>query len=222
MDYVGSAVMFQTVAWSSSCCADFPSLSITSSAMRLDALHLMLLAASTSAIGTPDCVRPAPHPSSLPTIADCEKLLQLITVVARMQRNMPLTWSRHPPGVAGQKLPAYFSYGTGNECEFVVDARGGSEVEHVEDVFPTGDVVFVGRDIVETCLVGEAGAEDTVGSDMVGPRGVVELRLRKKGVERVADGSLNLLNGTLLGLNGTDESMLMRTLERVENVSGIA
>lgn len=139
-----------------------------------------------------------------------------------MQRNIPLTWSRHPPGVAGQKLPAYFSYDKGNECEFVVDVKGGSEVEYVEDVFPMGDIVFVGRDIVETCLMGEAGVGDTVGSDMVGPRGVVELRLRKKGVERVADGSLSLLNGTLFGLNGTDEAMLMRTLERAENGRGIA
>lgn len=78
------------------------------------------------------------------------------------------------------------------------------QVEDEEDVFPTGDVVFVGRDIVLTCLIGEAKAEDTVGSNMVGPRGVLELRLRKKGIEKAADGSLNLLNGTLLSLNGTD------------------
>ena len=133
-----------------------------------------------------------------------------------------MTWSRHPPQISGQTLPAFFNYGSGNECEFVADVNGGSEVEYMGDVFPTGDVVFIGRAIVETCLVGEAGAGDTIGSDVVGPRGIVRLRLRKKGLERAADGSLDLLNGTLFGLNGTDGSMLMRTLERAENVSGVA
>lgn len=173
--------------------------------MRLHALHLyiLLIAPFTSTIGIPDCVRPAPPPASLPTIADCDKLLRLIATVARLQHNVPLIWSRHPPETGGQKLPAYFSYGVGNECEFIVDVNGGNEFGHVEDVFPTGDVVFIGRNIVQTCLVGEAGAEDTVGSDAVGPREVLRLRLRKKGVERVAGGSLNLLNGTLLHLDST-------------------
>lgn len=180
--------------------------------MRLHGLHLLLLAPFVSAIGTPDCVRPPPPPPSIPTIADCDKLLQLVAITARLQRNMPLTWSRHPPGVAGQQLPAYFSYGTGNECEFIVDVKSGREGEFEEDVFPLGDVVFVGRDVVETCLVGEARAEDTIGSDAIGPRQVLQLRLRKKGVEGVAGGSLDLLNGT----------MLTKTLDRVENVSGIA
>ncbi len=180
--------------------------------MRLHGLHLLLLAPFVSAIGTPDCVRPPPPPPSIPTIADCDKLLQLVAITARLQRNMPLTWSRHPPGVAGQQLPAYFSYGTGNECEFIVDVKSGREGEFEEDVFPTGDVVFVGRDVVETCLVGEARAEDTIGSDAIGPRQVLQLRLRKKGVEGVAGGFLDLLNGT----------MLTKTLDRVENVSGIA
>ena len=73
--------------------------------------------------------------------------------------------------------------------------NGGSEAE---DVFPTGDVVFIGRDIVLTCLVGEASAEDTVGSNAVGPREVVRVTLRKKGV---AGRSLQLLNGTLIDFN---------------------
>lgn len=103
-----------------------------------------------------------------------------------------------------------------------MDVKRGREGDHVEDVFPTGDVVFVGRYIVETCLVGEAGAGDTIGSDVVGPRGVIELRLRKKGVENVADGSLNLLNGTLLSSNWTDGAVLIRTLDKAENISGIA
>lgn len=81
--------------------------------------------------------------------------------------------------------------------------KGGREAEDEEDVFPTGDVVFIGRDIVQTCLVGEAGVEGTIGSDAVGPREVVVLRMRKRGA---AGGFLDLLNGTLVGLNGTDEA----------------
>lgn len=190
--------------------------------MRLHAFGLLLLAPLSSTIGIPDCVRPVPPPTSLPTIADCDKLIQLIETVAHLQHNRPLTWSRHPPGIAGQMLPAYFSYEAGNDCEFVVDVKGGREVEYEDDVFPTGDVGFIGRYIVETCLVGEAGAEDTVGSDAVGPRQVVQVRLRKKGLERTVGGSLDLLNGTMLGLNGTDGGMLVMTLKRTQNVSEIA
>lgn len=141
-----------------------------------------------------------------------------------MQHNMPRTWSRHP--TAGQQqLPAYFfsSSSTGNECEFVVDVERGREVEHEEDVFPTGDVVFVGRYIVQACLVGEVEEEGTVGSDIVGPRGVMRLRLRKKGVDGgAAGGYLQLVNRTLLHSNESDRTMLMRTLDEAENVGAVA
>ena len=190
--------------------------------MHLHALQLLLLAPFASTIGVPDCLRPAPPPTSLPTIADCDRVLQLITVIARLQRNRPLTWSRHPPATAGQQLPAYFSHSADNDCEFVVDVKGGREAEGAEDVFPTGDVVFIGRYIVETCLMGEAGMGDTVGSDAVGPKEVVQVRLRKKGMDGVAGGSLSLVSGTLLGWNGTDGARLVKTLEQAENVSGIA
>ena len=129
-------------------------------------LLLHLLAATTSAIGVPNCEHPAPPPASLPTIADCHRLLRLIAVVARLQHDTPLTWSRDPPQTAGQQLPAYFSSGSGNECEFVVDVDGGAG-EEAADVFPTGDVVGVGWDNLLTCLVGAAGS---VGSCFLGPR----------------------------------------------------
>ena len=190
--------------------------------MRRHALYLLLLASLTLAVGQPDCVRPAPPPSSVPTIGDCNRLLRLLAVVARLQHNMPLTWSRHPPGTAGQQLPAYFSIGTGNECEFVVDVDGGREMEDEEDVFPTGDAVFVGRYIVQACLVGEVEGGGSVGSDIIGPRGVMRLRLRKKGVDGATGGYLQLLNGTLLRSNGTNRATLMRTLDEAENVGVVA
>ena len=189
--------------------------------MYLHALHLLLLAPFTLSIGVPNCIRPAPPPDSIPTTADCNALLDFIEAVARVQHNTPFTWSRHPPRIAGRELPAYFS-GAGNDCEFVADVKGGREAEDEEDVFPTGDLVFIGRYIVETCLVGEAGAEGTIGSDAVGPREVVELRLRKKEVVWTAGGALDLLDGTLLELNGTAGARVMSELEKAENVSGIA
>lgn len=171
-----------------------PSL-VTCTKMFLPGLHLLLLAPLASTIAVPDCVRPAPPPTSIPTVADCDKVLHLITINARLQRNRPLTWSRHPPAIAGRKLPAYFSHNVDNGCEFVVDVNGGSGAE---DVFPMGDVAFIGRDIMLTCLVGEASAEDTLGSSAVGPKEVVRVTLRKK--EKVG-GSLQLLNGTLIDFN---------------------
>lgn len=198
------------------------SLCVTSQAMHLHILTLLLLLliAPTSPIGVPTCVRPPPPPSSLPTVADCNRLLQHIAVVARLQHNMPLTWSRHPPGTAGQQLPAYFSYGSDNECEFVVDVSGGREEEDVEDVFPTGDVVFIGRYVMQTCLAGGAGTEDTVGSCAVGPREVLRITLRKKEVDEAAGGSLGLVNGTLLGLSGMHRETLLRALAKAEEESG--
>ena len=187
--------------------------------MRLRALQLLLVVPFTSTIGFPDCVLPPPPPASVPTIADCDQLLRLITIISRVQQNMPLTWSRHPPAIAGQKLPSYYTYGPGNDCELIVDVKGGREVEYESDVFATRAVATRGRFIVELCLVSEAGA--TVGSDNVGPREIVQVRLRKKGMERAAGGFLNLLNGTLLGSDEADGAMLERILEGAENVSGI-
>ena len=187
----------------------------------MNGLHLLLFAPLASTIGTPECVRPAPPPASLPAVADCDVLLGFITAIASMQRNVPLTWSRNPPALAGQKMPAVFS-GGGNECEFVVDVVGGMEAEHEEDVFPTGDVVFIGRYIVQACLVGEAGTEGTVGSDIIGPRGVVKVRLRKKGVESAVGGTLGLWNGTVHDLNGTADARWMRVPERAEHASVMA
>ena len=96
----------------------------------------------------------------------------------------------------------------------------GREVEY--DVFPTGDVVFIGRYIVQACLIGEVGAGGTVGSDIIGPRGVMRLRLRKKGVDGATGGSLDLLNGTSLGWNRTVRTRSMRTLDDAENVRVVA
>lgn len=165
--------------------------------MLFNSLHLLLLAPLASTIAVPDCVRPAPSPSLLPTIADCDKVLRLIVINARLQHNIPLTWSRHPPALAAQKLPAYFSFNDDNDCEFVVDVNGDGEAE---DVFPMGDVAFIGRDIILTCLVGEATAEDTVGSNAVGPKEVMRVTLRKK---EEPGPSLQLLNGTLIELNAS-------------------
>ena len=165
--------------------------------MLLSSLHLLLLAPLASTIAVPDCVRPAPAPSLIPTIADCDKVLGLIEITARLQRNTPLIWSRHPPAFKAQRLPADFSFNVDNDCEFVVDVNGADEAE---DVFPMGDVVFIGRDIVLTCLVGEASSEDTLGSNVVGPKGVMRVTLKKK--EKPGP-SLQLLNGTLLESNAS-------------------
>ena len=173
-----------------------PSL-VTCTAMLLRSLHLLLLAPLASSIAVPDCVRPAPSPRLLPTIADCDKVLRFIVITARMQRNIPLIWSRHPPALAARKLPAYFSYNADNDCEFVVDVNGDSEAE---DVFPLGDVAFIGRDIILTCLVGEASAVDTLGSNAVGPKEVMRVTLRKK---QKPGPPLQLLNGTLIEFNAS-------------------
>lgn len=100
-----------------------------------------------------------------------------------------------------------------------MDVKGGAEGEDEEDVFPTGDVLFIGRGIVEICLVGVGGEGGTVGSDVVGPREVVVVRMRKRGVE---GGGVGLENGRLVDVNGTEGVRVVKELEGARNVSGIA
>ena len=145
--------------------------------MRLSTVSLAVILVSfttTSAHAVVDCVRPPPF--QLPTIQDCEDTLDKITTLARMQGNIPRTWSRHPPYYAGQKVPAIFCADKENMCEVVVDVID----PYKQDVFLTSEVARAAREIVDTCLIGEALEEDTVGLETVGPKGVVSVLLRLK------------------------------------------
>ena len=91
-------------------------------------------------------------------------------------------------------------------------------MEYEGDVFPTEDVARVGRWVVQRCLL----AGKTVGEDVIGPRGVVRVSLRRKPEAVGGGGSLDLVGGLLRRLNGTERAELMRAVEKAEDVSGLA
>ena len=155
--------------------------------MGFSLLHPIILLISLTVIATkalPDCVRPPPP--SVPTIEDCEATLSRIMAIARPQGNAPRTWSRNPRHISGQRLPVLFSAGTNNNCEIVVDVANPRD----EDVFLTSKVAEVGQEIVNTCLLGSSRAQDTVGVETVGPKGVVAVVLRYKAMLAQSSGNL--------------------------------
>ena len=147
-------------------------------AMHLSPLHFFTLLVGLEIPLTkslPDCIRPPPL--LVPSIQDCEATLSRIMAIARTQGNVPKTWSRHPRRhLAAQKLPALFTAGLDNDCEILVDVIDEGD----EDTFLTSKVAEVGHDIVNTCLLGSSMAQDTIGMESVGQKGVVDVWLRYK------------------------------------------
>ena len=158
---------------------------------------ILLMLTSLAVVAIPDCFRPAPPPYKVPTIQDCEQTLVAISAMARLSGNKPMVWSRHPPPIHGQKLPVDFSANPANGCEIFVDVLDPSK----EDAFRMQRVADVGREIVETCLIGEAGVSDTVGKALIGRRGFVQVWLRKKSILPIA--ANNLTEAYILDTNGT-------------------
>ncbi|KAL2046247.1 hypothetical protein N7G274_001694 [Stereocaulon virgatum] len=183
---------------------DFHCTNTTPCIMRslLDPVTItLLMLTSIAVVAIPDCLRPAPPPYKVPTIQDCEQTLAAITAMARISGNKPMVWSRHPPPIHGQKLPVGFSATPSNECEIVVDVPDPSK----EDAFRMQRVADVGREIVETCLIGEAGVSDTVGKALIGRRGVVLLWLRKKSIRPIA--ASNLTEAYVLDTKGVNANV---------------
>jgi hypothetical protein len=81
--------------------------------------------------------------------------------------------------LTAQKLPALSSAGLDNDCEILVDVIDPED----EDTSLTSKVVDVGHDIVDTCLLGSSTAQDTIGVESVGQKGVVDMWLRYKGLQ---------------------------------------
>ncbi|KAL2043856.1 hypothetical protein N7G274_003376 [Stereocaulon virgatum] len=146
--------------------------------MHLSTLHVFMLLVGLEipmAKALPDCVRPPPL--LVPSIQDCEATLSKIMAIARTQGNVPRIWSRHPRRhLTAQRLPALFDAGPENDCEILVDVDDPKD----EDTFLTSKVAEVGHEIVNTCLLGSSTAEDTVGVESVGQKGVVDVWLRYK------------------------------------------
>ena len=151
--------------------------------------------------GKPLCHIPPPPPDQIPTLSDCQDLLQEISAIATLEDNDPLVWSRFPPaGLGSRKLPFPFADPRpSNDCEFVVDTL--YKGDRYEDTFSTGDVALAAKGVLETCL--EEGVEGgkTIGAQIVGPKRIIVVLLLKKSSSVGGVRGLHVLNGT----NGTVE-----------------
>ena len=145
----------------------------------LNAILLLLIMSSLSS-GKPLCHIPLPPPDQIPTLSDCQDLLQEISAIATLEDNDPILWSRLPDaGLGSRKLPFPFADPrSSNDCEFVVDTL--YKGDRYEDTFSTGDVALAAKAVLETCL--EEGVEGgkTIGAQIVGPKRVIVVLLLKK------------------------------------------
>ena len=95
-----------------------------------------------------------------------------------MQQDEPILWSEHPAAIyRSHKLPYSFidpSYI--NDCEFVVAAIE----DGAQDIFPIRFVAEAARGIVESCLERGIDGAETMGSDTVGPKGVIAVVMLKR------------------------------------------
>ena len=166
----------------------------------MNAILLLLIMTSLSS-ANPLCHIPPPPPNEIPTLSDCQDLLQEISAIATLEDNDPILWSRFPPaGVGSRKLPYPFADPRpANDCEFVVDTL--YKGERYEDTFSTGEVALAAKAVLETCLEEGVEGEKTIGAQIVGPKRIIVVLLLKKSSVNLGVGGLHVMNGT----NGTVE-----------------
>ena len=124
------------------------------------------------------CQNPPPSSFYIPTLSDCQDLVNDIFAISIMQHDEPIHWSNHPSAVYRNRIlpysfldPSYI-----NDCEFVVAALEDS----AQDIFPTKVVAEAARGVVESCLERGIGGAQTLGSHTVGPKGVIAVVMLKR------------------------------------------
>ena len=161
----------------------------------MNAILFLLITTSLSS-GNPLCHIPPPPTDQIPTLSDCQDLLQEISAIATLEDNDPILWSRFPPAGGGsRKLPYPFADPRpSNDCEFVVDTL--YKGERYEDTFSTGEVATVAKGVLETCLEAGVEGEKTIGAEIVGPKRIIVVLLLKKSSVNRGVGGLHVMNGT--------------------------
>lgn len=163
-------------------------------------LSILLTALPFSLSDHPICQDPPPGPPFIPTLSGCQNLVNDIFAISTMQHDEPILWSQHPPtSLRSRKLPYSFKDPfKSNDCEFVV----ASIVEGEDDVFPTRLIAEAADGIVESCMEEGIDGAETIGTDAVGPKGVIAVVLLKRLMERGGvSGGLHPLNVTNVQLS---------------------
>lgn len=173
----------------------------------LTILSLLLFALPLS-LPEPLCQDPPPVPGFIPTLSDCQDLVNDIYAISTMQHDELILWSEHPTAMyRNRKLPYSFKDPfRSNDCEFIV-----TPVSHGEyDVFPTRLVAEGADGLVASCMEEGIHGAETVGAEIVGPKGVIAIvmlrRVTKTGGLSAGLHPLNVTNvrlskpGSLSGL----------------------
>ena len=178
--------------------------------MMLTILSILLVALPLS-LSDPLCQDPPPSSTLLPIYSECQVLVNAIFTLAEQQHDEPIHWSEHPSAVLrSRQLPWSFRIPMSlNNCEFVVGTTQPGE----DDTFPTRLIAAAANRVAVLCLARRR--PKTIGAELVGPRGVIAVAMRKRLVngERASDG-LHLLNLTNVllskpgGLSGLPSSLV--------------
>ena len=168
--------------------------------MMLTILSILLVALPLS-LSEPICQDPPPRSSLIPTYGDCQVLVDSIIELAVEQHAAPIFWTEHPSAtIRSRQLPHAYNLPLRlNDCEFAV----GTTQDDEDDIFPTRLVAEAAYRITVLCL--EQRRPPTIGAELVGPKGVIAVAMRKRLVngERVS-GGLHPLNLTNLRLSKPD------------------
>ena len=183
---------------------------LVSPTMMLTILSVLLVALPLS-LSDPVCQDPPPASTLLPIYSECQILVNSIFAIADQQHDAPLLWTDHPPPMQRSRpLPWTFRFPMSlNNCEFVVGTTQPGE----DDTFPTRLIAAAAFRIAAQCL--DRRRPKTIGTELVGPRGVIAVAMRKRveNGERVS-GGLHLLNVTNVplsepgGLSGLPSSLV--------------
>ena len=170
---------------------------LVSPTMMLAILSILLVALPFS-LSDPLCQDPPPRPTDLPIYSECQVLVNAIFAIADQQHDAPILWSENPSAtIRSRQLPHSYTFPLLlNNCEFVV----GTIQDDEDDIFPTRLIAAAAGRIATLCL--DQRQPKTIGAELVGPKGVIAVAMRKRPVngERVS-GGLDLLNVTNVRLS---------------------
>ena len=161
----------------------------------LSVLLTVLPLSFSDPITYPICQDPPPDSTMIPTLSHCQGLVGAIFTLGLHQRGEPVLYTEDPSQrIRSYKVPFSFHFPLlPNECEFHIE-----EIVAGGDIFPTRLLAEGAQGLVENCMERGIDGAATLGRVTVGPRGAIDVVLRKKGH---VDGGVHLLDLTNVQLS---------------------
>ena len=136
-----------------------------------------------------------------PPLSQCEVLVNAIFAIADQQHDAPILWSEHPSAAhRSRQLP--HAYNFLYVLRTVNSSSNGTTQDGEDNIFPTRLIAGAVNRIVARCLDRGIVEPPTIGAELVGPRGVIAVALRKRIVNgEWVSGGLHTLNLTIVRLS---------------------